>query len=468
MEASGTYTTALEEALAQKQATLETTVLPQMLDAFRLLLSTFEGPYNILLKKGLIREDPYKLEEKFSEVRVPSKDRFGPTELSEQMSVRLSQYHSQLDFVINYVEFKVSYLTLTRLKQLAALMKYIDFANLVENSPSTTTGGLAVLVERVLKGNDQVSAGIVKDGLSRASELVRRILRAIADVVLYQRETLKLELRKAESASRNTAGTRSADQYLAALRTAAQTAGLPFAAELGSEIIAEDQEQDGAALRSKVLERLAVEKKKEDKPVAKGPAPRELLLDAVRLASAAELPLRAALKTIRDTEEALSNQPLSLGERIRRFFARAAGAKESEKVYEIEYMDDSRGETRVEKIAWGQVLAETGNRLKTLHGLGQRSGPEYQRLEASTDEELFELLTRLGADLVKLGRRLEGLAALFRSRMSPVSRTTFRGVHGDLTMIRAAMAKANRQKHEYVARVEEEAQFKKLGIAPRS
>jgi hypothetical protein len=466
----GSYIPALEAALDQKRASLETTVLPQMLDNLRILLSTFEVPYNILLKKGLVREDPYKLEEKISEIRVPPREHFPPQELNEQMAVRLSQYHSQLDYVINYYEFSLSFLTLPRLKSLAALTKYMDFSNLVETSPNPTTGGLAVLLERVTRGADQVAASLIKDSVNRLVEIGRRIFKAIADTALYQREQYKLDLRKA-SAGDGPSGEHSPEQNVAALRPVARAAGLPFYTELAVELVAEDSSPDPAAgedLRSKVLARLSVEQQKEKKPAADGPAPRDYLLEALRALSGAEPSLRAALKTVREVEDLLTNKPLTFLERFQHFFARAAGGRERQKVYDVEYMDDSRGVARVEKIVYTQFLADAATKMKELRGLATRAGSDRERVDTASDDQLFELLTRTGSDIGRLTRKLEGLAALFRSRITPLHRSSFRGVHGDVTLVRSALARANRQKHEYVARVEEEAQFKKLGIAPRA
>ena len=66
----------LENALSDKRESLESRELPAMKKQFSLYQSHYEGMYNILLKKSLIQEDPYKYDEKISEVTVPSDEDF--------------------------------------------------------------------------------------------------------------------------------------------------------------------------------------------------------------------------------------------------------------------------------------------------------------------------------------------------------------------------------------------------------
>jgi hypothetical protein len=472
MEDAAAYAATIEEALEKKLVELNTTVLPAMQDHFRVFLTTFEGPYNILVKKGAIREDPYKLEEKLSEIRLPSRERFPPSDLEEQMGIRLSQYHSQIDFLINYYEFSVSFLTLQRLRQLTALVKYLDFGGLVETSPNVNNAGLATLLDRINKGSDSVAISIAKDGVIHLADLSRRILKCIADLALYQRERYKLELRSSVIPAAGLDASRlSSDQAsaLQAIQRQAKVAGMPYYQELAGEVLAEDYPADAAAggeLRARVLARLKVEEQKREKPKATGPTPRELLLDAVKVLCGSEASLRSALKAVRDGEELVARQPLTLGERVRRFFARAAGSAPEEKTFEIEYMDDSRGEVKVERVAYSAFVGSVGTKVKSLQALATKNTQANQKLLAASDDQLFESVTRLAAEITGMTKRLEGLSNLFRSQVSPEHRSQFRGIHPDLAAIRGAVSRANRQKHEYVSRREEEEQFKKLGIAP--
>lgn len=470
MEGAETYARSLEAALDAKRAQLDTAVLAGMRDNFRLLLSTFEGPYHVLLKKGIVREDPYKHEEKLSEIRIPSRERFAPTELDEQMGLRLSQYHTQLDFLINYSEFNVVFLTPARLKQITALVKYLDFRNLVETSPDVNSAGLALLLDRLIKASDSVAAGIVRDSVAHLADLSRRILRGVAEVLLYQRERYKLDLRTTVIPAAAIDPVRAAsdqDAALASIKRAAHAASFPVRVELVAEVLSEDYPPSDE-LRAKTLARLKVEEARPEKLKATGPDPREILLGAVLAVAATEPALRSALKAVRESEELVGRAPVTFLERVRRFFARAAGAQAAEaKGYEIEYLEESQGSPRTEQVVWQAFLDEVTATARTMQALATRNSPAIQRVQAASDDRVFELLNKLCSEVMSLTRRLEGLSALFRSQMAPMHRSRYQSVHGDLSIVRNAIGRANRQKHEYVARQEEEEQFRKLGMAPR-
>ena len=68
--------------------------------------------YNVILKKGFIHEDPYKHETKISEISNPPDDHFMDSTKDDQMSIRLSMFDSQLDFLLNYYQFSVEFLDL--------------------------------------------------------------------------------------------------------------------------------------------------------------------------------------------------------------------------------------------------------------------------------------------------------------------------------------------------------------------
>ena len=472
MEGEDVYVESLEQALERKRTHLESSTLPGMRENLRLFLTSFEEPYNILLKKGLIREDQYRHEEKQSEITIPPREPIAPANLHEQMGIRLSRLHGQLDFVIGYYELSLSFLTLQRLRRLADLVRYIDFSDLGPESQNVNSAALGQLTDRVLKGSDPVASGIVRDGLRRLVDVSRRLLRGIADVVLYQRERYKLELRSAViPAAKLDASAAASDPEgaLDAVRSAARSVSFPVYKELVAELLAEDypvDPADGGRLRSKVLERLKVAEPKKVAAKPAGPAPREFLIEALRALVGTEGALRAALKTVRDNEALVARAPMTLAERMRRFLARAARGKADGTRYEIEYQDEARGISKLELVVWSEFLDEAAAALKSLQALAVRDGPADRKIRTSSDDQLFETVNALGLRLALLSRRLAGLGTLFRSQVAPAYRSQFHSVHGDLVIVRNAVARANRRKHDYVARKEEAEQFRKLGIAP--
>ena len=102
MGQSGSWVEQLETALEVHREYLEGKRLARLMELFALYKTYFENVYNILLRKALIEEDPYKYDEKIAQITTPPTTQFFESEKQEQMSQRLSQFHSQLEFLISY------------------------------------------------------------------------------------------------------------------------------------------------------------------------------------------------------------------------------------------------------------------------------------------------------------------------------------------------------------------------------
>lgn len=134
MEEKLSHVDEMEGALDRRREYIEGTELPQIKEKFRNLLGTFQSIRNVLLRKSLVEEDPYKYEQKISEVTIPDDSGLAESEKSDRYSLRLSDFDTQVEFVINYYQFSTEYLTLNRIKLLAGLLKFIKWTHISENS----------------------------------------------------------------------------------------------------------------------------------------------------------------------------------------------------------------------------------------------------------------------------------------------------------------------------------------------
>ena len=96
---------ALQEALEEKVAWFDSNVMVEMLDNYRVLYSAVNNVMGLLLQKGLITPDPYKLDKKISDVVIPEDSEFAESARSQVMGVRLSDYERVLDFLCNFFKF---------------------------------------------------------------------------------------------------------------------------------------------------------------------------------------------------------------------------------------------------------------------------------------------------------------------------------------------------------------------------
>ncbi|MFA6508087.1 MAG: hypothetical protein WCT14_18435, partial [Treponemataceae bacterium] len=68
MDDTLTFQNTLADMLEKRREWLDRTEMPRLKEEFRLLQSAFTGLYNVLMKKGILHEDPYKNEAKIGDV----------------------------------------------------------------------------------------------------------------------------------------------------------------------------------------------------------------------------------------------------------------------------------------------------------------------------------------------------------------------------------------------------------------
>ena len=133
----------LEAAVEAKRRFLDENTLPQLKESFRIFQSLFENLYNILMRKALIQEDPYKYERKISEIEMPPKGDIQDMEKGEKLSLRLSSFHAQLEFLNTYYQFSMDFIDLQRIRRIIGLVQYINWTHVSETAPEATTAVLA-------------------------------------------------------------------------------------------------------------------------------------------------------------------------------------------------------------------------------------------------------------------------------------------------------------------------------------
>jgi hypothetical protein len=461
MEGRDSFLDQLEQALAAHREDLEKNALPRLQELFRLHHTYFENLYNILLRKALVQEDPYKYDERIVEVEAPSRDGFLESERQEQMSQRLSVFHSQLEFLNSTYQPSVEYLTMDRIRRFGDLVRYIQWHNLAANNSDLVTRSLADLINRIKGGSDPVSTQIVLDSRDQLAEGVKEILATLGKVVVHQREAYKARVRREVMPSLDGQGAAD-DATLARVKQvfAREASGEKFYAELVQEVLAEDFSAEGAALRQQALKRLAVQAKKNKKKSKADLKP--LLLQAIRALASAGMQLQDCVTKVKENNTLYLSRRRSLGELLRRFFKKIAGGHDNPQVYEIESSDGTASTPKREKISIEPFLEELEKRARLLSALTVSNSTASTRLRQASEEKIFEFLTRHLSAVQTEHRQLTGLNEFFRSEMPRDRKGGVRGLRVELSAIKNAIIKSNQQRHEYVAAREEETQIEKL------
>ena len=105
----------LEGALTRRTEELNSTILPFAFENYGTEITFIKIVRNLLLKKRLIHNDPYKYDSKMTEIEIPDSSPFMKTEAPSILGARLAHYETMLDFLMGYYQFNINFLSPKRL-----------------------------------------------------------------------------------------------------------------------------------------------------------------------------------------------------------------------------------------------------------------------------------------------------------------------------------------------------------------
>jgi len=458
----------LAEALEQRKLWLDRNLLPQLKEEFTLFKASFGSLYQLLLRKGLIQEDPYKNDIKIGELEIPSESPFTDSERIEQMSIRLSNFDSQLDFLITFYQFSVDFLNLERIKRVAGLVKYFNWLQFTVNSQFINTRALAEIVNLAKGGNDQLGTGLIVDSLQRLENATKNILKMLKELTDFHRQNYKLEARlrffDALNLDRNNVFMKKEETMLLVKRKFAETmSDRPFYPELFDELLKEDYSAEGESLKKDLLKRLSIPEDTKTKKKAEVSF-RPTLVEALRSLNGLSFILTDTITKLDENKFILDSEQNGFWQKVRQVILKMLNKDMEEVFYDIEYLDPVLGTTKSEKLNFGQFRLELDKKARTLASLSSRNSAFMTKLETASEEQLLTLLSKNIEDLQKIHRTLSALDEFFKSEVSKENREKVRGIKPEISAVKNAIVKANQKRHEYIAQKEEQEQLKKLGI----
>jgi uncharacterized protein (UPF0335 family) len=469
MDANQNYTDQLEQALLEKIERMDSHELKQLRDDYKLFQSAFQGIYNVLLRKGLIHEDPYKYDLKISEVQTPPEGSFAESEKLDQMCIRLSQFESYLDFLNNYYQFSVDFLTLGRIKKLVGLTKYFAFTAFTENSAHLNTRYFAEIVSQIRKGSDPLSTGIINEGLLQLDKASRKIFQALKDLGNIHRERYKLELRRLASDGlkfeRDFVITHQDDVIRKIRQKFTEAAGdKPFYQELVIEILKEDYSSEAQSLRDEALGKLQIAASKSSGKVTEQNY-KTPILEGIRTIIGVGFQLDDAIQKLNENQSILDSQDKSFITKIRRLLREMMGRSPEDIIHEVDYMDPATSVRKNEAINYRNFASDVAKKAQTLIAMTSRGSAAYNRLEGASEDQTYKFLEKSIEDLQSYHRKLTALDEFFRASITdPEMKNKVRTIKTELGSIKNTIIKANQKRYEYIAIKDEQEQMKRLGI----
>jgi hypothetical protein len=452
MEASAGYVEQLESALDKRAKWLEEVQIPLLKDTLTAYQSLFEGAMAMLIRKGLLREDPYNYEQAFTEIVIPSDDILPDFENADEVSFRLASFRRQLKFVSSESTFDLHSLGLARLKKLSGLISYINWLGFGEGSTSPTTRAFARAFMKVRMGSDTMASQILKDAEIQIVKTVHQIRALIAEIIAFHRESWKAELRRKVLAQVDLGtleGRARKEEAVRAIRRGFVQSmnGKPWYPALSEEVIQEEIAQDGPARKEKILASLAITEPEVVK-VAAAPEGKTVLMEAVRILCRPHEEVAVALAVLEENERLLHDSRGSSGGWFRRLLGRNADQQGESRSYKVQYSEPGVPTPKTEVIDFPAFLAETQKKSSLMAALASGKGPAYRKLDATIEELLANFLDRQLNELLLIHRRLSSLNTLFQARAAQEKKST-RGIKIELLTIKNAIVKANQRRHEY-------------------
>jgi len=461
--APSNYTDTLAQALEARKDWLEKTELVKLKEELRIFQISYSVLYNMFLKKKLIHEDPYKQETKISELAIPESGPLNEAKRLEQISLRLANYDSQLDFLVNFYQFGIDFFNLERVRKIVGLVRYVDWINLSPDSKSPNTKAAAELVSNAKDGGDSLTLSIIGESITRLPKCTSTIMGILRNLIGYYKEMYKLSVRNAVT---NNMQAGEANPAIIRKKMNSAMPGTPFYQEFIDELIKEDYSKDGQTMKEAVLASLKVA---DDKPKTTKPkvAYKDILLSGIQAVGAAASVVTEVAQKIDANEAVLENRKKGFWEKVKLLLKSMTNSDPDEIIYELQFFDQTKGTETKEQLNFGQFRVELDRKIKIYTGMSGQ-GPFMNKLKAMAEEQVLEYLERAIKDLQSLHRTLTSLDEYFKSSVVREERDQIKGVKPELASIKNCFVKANQIRHEYSARKEEEEQMKKLGINPDS
>lgn len=468
MEGAEPFAMRLAAAVEERRAAIEANEIPKLKELCRVFHSSFQGLHQLLVRKGLVQQDPYKSDQKISGITPPEDDPYLESERELKIGIRLDAYDNVLEFLNNYFEFRTDTLGFKELRQLSDLIKFVSWDNMSPHSNRPTTRGLADLVGRARGGQDSFANSIIADALEQLSRNMKMILELIKSVATFKREEYKLMLREQllpSFAPEKLAG--NDDEALKLMRRQHKALSLPgpFVPELAAEVLAEEHAPDAEERRREALARLSV-KQEESKKARPKESLRDVLVSAIRGLSAASRPLEAIGENLRTNAEIAQQQTGGFMDRFRRWIDKLTNRRPEKASYTVEFTEETTGVKQSETIVLEDFLEVIAKKSRLYSSFLTRAGGPWMKLQKASDEQLYQYINRELGECHLVHRRAGALDEHLKEHAPPSERKKMKGVKIELSSVRNAIVNANQLKHDYVAKKEEIEQLKKLGVDP--
>jgi len=468
MSTSTDFENELYAAAEAKTTWYDMTVLPKLVDDYRNYREVFNTLLSMLLKKGLVQSDPYKLDKKVTQITVPAQEDFKDSEKATALGVQLSEYESSLEFLCNYFKFSIETLTLSNIKKLMQLNTFISWNSLMGPAAKQTSRVLGELFTTIKVGSDVLSVSVVNDSINFISKNLSHINSILKDVTDFRRELYKVDVRRSILDSDAFAPLRASmtcenGTNLIRKHFSAAMNGQPFYTELIEEIVREEAANDKEARRQAVLEKIGVKEQKVEKKQAAVDT-KQLLISAFQLFAALVPQYTHIAPKIEENHSLLQSEHHGFFEKFKAVFRKAFNVAEQPIEYKLKITDPFTQTVKNQTVQYNSFIENLMKRIRLYTSFGMPRSANIQKMMGMEEAALLDYLDRQLGECHNVQLQLEGFDEFFKTAVNTANRSKVKGIQIELTAIKNSLIKINQRKAEYTAYISEQEQMRKLGI----
>lgn len=468
MNDNAEFLSSLKNAIYEKSQWFNTNGLPKLLENYRLLHTCVKNIYEILIKRSLIKADPYKLERKISDIVVPDDSPYIESERALVIGSRFSDYEGMLDFICTYLKFSTDNLDLLKIKKLNDLNGAFLWSNMTLNSSRTNTRGLANLITEARQNAPQMTQSLINDSVSKSSQAIAEISESLKELSEYKKEEYKLNVRmdifEHPSFDKTKAFSSSDNEIAEIKKNFSKIMGkVPYYSELISEIVEEDQGAQSLSLQKNVLAKLSVKHKIENK--------KEKTVDTKSMIVGALVPLAAIGPVFSEIAQKLSvNRDVlfvsknTFIEKIKRYLRLCFKIPAPPLMYNVHVLDEKKGIRSQKSVDINVFISNIEKKANFMSILSNKASTEMKKIVSSEENAILQFVSKQITDINETYVILVALDEYFKQNVPASDKNKIKGLKIDLVSIKNAVVKANQKRAEYCSYIEEAIQMKKLGI----
>lgn len=456
------------EAAEAKIEWYNSNAIPQLSENYRLFHTCVKNLYDLLIKKSLIKPDPYRLDRKISGIKPLDNTQFIEGERTTIIGMRFSEFETMLDWICTYFKFSITSLKIPEIKKLIDYNNSFQWNSLSPNNPMPNTRGLGQLVMEMKRGGDMLTSSSVNDIVSKIQKTTAEIARLFKDLTEFQKEIYKYRIRKEiilnDKFDQNKAFSSEKDEVEQIKKLFTSIIGKePFYIQLVEEIAREDQAGDRDQLQAATLERLAIVEEKR-KNAANEINTKEMLLDAIHSLCAQSTPLGAVYTKLSENNEVLQSASTSFWSQFIAALKKAFGIQEKPVEYEVTIVEQATNTRRKQRVSFTPFNADIQKKASFYNSFSLKNSAAYRKFQSADEQKLLEFLNKQISDLQKISILLKALDDFFKNNAPADKRSKIKGLSMELMAIKNNMVNTNQRRAEYISYIEEQEQMRKLGL----